>query len=511
MKKLITLAAALSVALVCFAQTPTQYQPPVSSLLNDKTAGLFENQFDKQFSANADFGSYDQQFLYGGLGNPRKEGALLNSSVAVTNIMFGYYRPTAKPWSVFGSWGAEGDFSRQGSWKQEIGGVKTEFTPLGVFLFKKYTTNLQFLTALGGEKNLVIGGQFFMHSDFSALDPEHFSKTKIEGGITAGTLELWNMAAANANPNPATNNFEIGMPLSFTKGATEHSARIFVNSNITNKDGSFTSTPDSGAKREVKITDVEAYTKVGAKYEVSLPVRDREEDSWIIGGNFNIGFAGADYKKELEGPHPPAIKKGEKKYKTTVGGGFMLEGQRLFNFNIADSANFKIRPGVGFGYNGAHNSANAKKAEAYLTKTVDGAAETTNEDPKQWKSAHEVVTKFELPMGITIKPEKWVCGFMLGATPSVELTADVKYDEVMLDTGKIGSRTVAFKPEFKEEHVVGLTFDFAGGVHIDVYATGNLTELDKYTAQVFIPLGQPKAKAPKAKKGAEKTEAAKKN
>ena len=364
MKKLITLAAALSVALVCFAQTPTQYQPPVSSLLNDKTAGLFENQFDKQFSANADFGSYDQQFLYGGLGNPRKEGALLNGSVAVTNIMFGYYRPTAKPWSVFGSWGAEGDFSRQGSWKQEIGGVKTEFTPLGVFLFKKYTTNLQFLTALGGEKNLVIGGQFFMHSDFSALAPEHFSKTKIEGGITAGTLELWNMAAANANPNPATNNFEIGMPLSFTKGATEHSARIFVNSNITNKDGSFKSTPDSGAKREVKITDVEAYTKVGAKYEVSLPVRDREEDSWIIGGNFNIGFAGADYKKELEGPHPPAIKKGEKKYKTTVGGGFMLEGQRLFNFNIADSANFKIRPGVGFGYNGAHNSANAKKAEA---------------------------------------------------------------------------------------------------------------------------------------------------
>ena len=113
MKKLITLAAALSVALVCFAQTPTQYQPPVSSLLNDKTAGLFENQFDKQFSANADFGSYDQQFLYGGLGNPRKEGALLNGSVAVTNIMFGYYRPTAKPWSVFGSWGAEGDFSRQ--------------------------------------------------------------------------------------------------------------------------------------------------------------------------------------------------------------------------------------------------------------------------------------------------------------------------------------------------------------------------------------------------------------
>ena len=29
MKKLITLAAALSLALVCFAQTPTQYQPQV--------------------------------------------------------------------------------------------------------------------------------------------------------------------------------------------------------------------------------------------------------------------------------------------------------------------------------------------------------------------------------------------------------------------------------------------------------------------------------------------------
>ena len=512
MKKLITLAAALSLALVCFAQTPTQYQPPASSLLSDKTAGLFENQFDKQFSANPDFGSYDQQFLYGGLGNPRKEGAMLNGNVAgIKNIMLGYYRPAAKPWSIFGSWGADGSFSHQGSWKQEIGGVKTEFTPLGAFLFKNYETHLQFLTGLGGEKNIVVGGQFFMYSDFSQLVPANFSKTKVEGGIAAETVELWNMANVSATPNAATNNFEIGMPLSFTKGAAEHSARIFVNSNITNKDGSYKNTPASGSKQEVKITDVQAYTKVGAKYEVSLPVRDREEDSWILGGNFNIGFAGANYKKEVEGPVPAAVKKGEKKYKTTVGGGFMLEGQRLFNFNIADSANFKIRPGVGFGYNGAHNSANAKKAEAYLTKNVDGATETNYEDPKQWKSAHEVVTKFELPMGITVKPEKWVCGFMLGATPSVELTADVKYDEVMLDTGKIGSRTVAFKPEFKEEHVVGLTFDFAGGVHIDVYATGNLTELNKYTAQVFIPLGQPKAKAPKAKKGAEKTEAAKKN
>lgn len=506
MKKLIALAAALSIALICFAQT-AEFEAPAKSLLNDKTAGLFENQFDKQFSANSDFGSYDQQFLYGGLGNPRKDKAKLNGGIAEKNIMFGYYRPTAKPWSVFGSWGAEGNFSRQGSWKQEIGGVKTEFTPLGVFLFKKYTTNLQFLTGLGGEKNLVVGGQFFMHSDFSLLNPEHFGKTKVEGGAGARTVETWNMDTTAAVPNSATNNFEIGVPLSFTMGTMEHAARVFVNSNITNKDGSYKETPSVGSKQEVKITDVTAYTKIGAEYEVSLPVRDREDDSWILGGNFNIGFAGANYKREVE--NVPARTNLEQKYKTTVGGGFMLEGKRLFNFNIADSVTFKVRPGVGFGYNGAHNSANARKASPYLTKKIENSVETTYEDPKQWMSAHQVVSKFELPMGITVKPEKWICGFMLGATPSVELTADVKYDQVMLDTGKIGSRTVSFTPAFKEEHVVGLTFDFAGGVHIDVYATGNLTELDKYTAQVFIPLGQPKAKAPKAKKGADKAEAKK--
>ena len=528
MKKLITLAAALSLALVCFAQTPTQYQPPASSLLSDKTAGLFENQFDKQFSANPDFGSYDQQFLYGGLGNPRKEGAMLNGNVAgIKNIMLGYYRPAAKPWSIFGHWGADGKFdAHTGSWEQtsEVLGktIKTKYTPLGMFLFKKYETHLQFLTGLGGEKNFVVGGQFFLNSDFSILHPErdfYKSETTIDSDKT--TLETWNIQYTAApfslgNPAASTHTFEIGIPISMKMGNMENTTRFFVNSKITEANGHF-KLAKPGITQERTITDVTGYTKFGLETEVALPVRDREEDRWILGGDFNIGIAGKN--KEIKNENLGNSEKEE--YKATASGGFNLNAKRLFDFRPADSVTFKIRPGVKFGYGGAHNAVfdpakpwNMPDPNAFLFKKTVGSTETTHEDPKQWQAAHQVTSRFELPMGITVKPEKWVCGFVLGATPAVDFAVNVQYTEIASTEAypQKGLRTVQMlEPKFSEEHVVGLTFDFAGGVHIDVYATGDLTEINKYTAQVFIPLGQPKAKAPKAKKGAEKTEAAKKN
>jgi len=229
-KKLLVTAALLTAAVVSFAQT-TGYTGPASSLLSDKTAGLFENEFDKQFTANPDFGTYGQQFLYGGLGNPRKE--VLDAAPAIRNVMFGYYRPSEElPWSVFGDWGAEGTFVRAGSTKQTVGGATITTTPLGLFFFQKYTTNLQFLTKVGGPNNIVVGGQFFLYSDFSHLNPNHFMKTQAKGGATPGVTELWNFDSANvANPAfilpESKHNFEIGVPVAFKTGEIEHGARVF--------------------------------------------------------------------------------------------------------------------------------------------------------------------------------------------------------------------------------------------------------------------------------------------
>ena len=79
----------------------------------------------------------------------------------------------------------------------------------------------------------------------------------------------------------------------------------------------------------------------------------------------------------------------------------------------------------------------------------------------------------------------------------------------------LGARTITvLNPVFAETHTVGLTFEFAGGVRLDVLLNGELTDINNFSAQVFIPLGAPKAKASSAKAPAEapaKTGAAKKN
>lgn len=520
-KKLLVTAALLTAAVVSFAQSSIDfYQQPASSLMNEKTAGLFKNEFDKQFTANLDFGTYSQQFLYGGLGNPRKDKALLNGSPTIPNIMLGYYRPGAKPMSVFGDWGAEDAFSRAGSTKTTAGGVTTTTTPLGIFLFKKYTTHLQFLTGLGGEKNVVIGGQFFLYSDFNNLNPEHFMKTQVKGGASDGVTEQWNFNLADIlNAAPAIpeskHNFEIGVPIALKTGNIEHGARISLNSHITEKNGSYKTTV--GSKKERKITDMTAYTKIRVDYAASIPVRDKEEDRWIIGGDVEFGLAGQSYEQKNTnmGAALPNIKQ---TYKPSAGGGFALHGGRLFNFHPGDGIVFKVRPGVRFGYNGAHNTdftaaGVMKNPKPWHEKTVtNGATTFTGSKPKQWMSAHQVVSGFELPMGITVKPEKWVCGFMLGVTPAVAFATNIAYDELNNATDPFGKRTITvLKPQFTESHVVGLNFEFNGGVRLDVYATGDLTELNKFTAQVFIPLGVPKAKSAAKTTGNAKSGAAKKN
>ena len=101
---------------------------------------------------------------------------------------------------------------------------------------------------------------------------------------------------------------------------------------------------------------------------------------------------------------------------------------------------------------------------------------------------------------------------VLGVTPAVAFTTNVAYDQLNNATDPFGKRTITvLKPQFTESHVVGLNFEFNGGVRLDVYATGDLTELNKFTAQVFIPLGVPKAKSAAKTTGNAKSGAAKKN
>ena len=83
---------------------------------------------------------------------------------------------------------------------------------------------------------MVIGGQFFLYSDFSNLNPSFFHKVQVKGGSLAGTGQAWNfnytpanVATANYTPDGSSHNFEIGVPIALRMGNIEYSARIFIN------------------------------------------------------------------------------------------------------------------------------------------------------------------------------------------------------------------------------------------------------------------------------------------
>ncbi|UTC47633.1 hypothetical protein [Treponema vincentii] len=187
MRKILCILCGLVMSAALFAELGAP-----NSLESALTSGVFDNEFDTQFTPNADFGTYDQHFIYGGLGNPfaGKDAADKTSSRsgiqawtkqlfdAEGPMRFGYYMPGKLPMSFFASFGAGvvdslGNYSKliterpkaktETEWTDESRTQLVSVTQTGYYLkplFEKSRFNFQYLIGVGTGLNLVTGLQF---------------------------------------------------------------------------------------------------------------------------------------------------------------------------------------------------------------------------------------------------------------------------------------------------------------------------------------------------------------
>lgn len=260
MKKLLLVMCCLF--LITLGLSAQWINPSLESAL---TSGLFGNEIDDAFNASPGFGNYDQQFIYGGLGNPYattsdpaggfhfQNGTAWITAMAMKTfankdepIGFGYYRPGKLPMSFFIAFGGEAFNSAalgnttKTTYKWENNEHKTlvstdktssTWTPL----FKNYSLQLQYLIGFGAEKKITTGLYFALESDNQHYAKTDFVKTVFKDlkDPTRNFTEI--KRNDNAAPKSFDNKFTIGIPVALTTGNLSHTAVLAISSDLTNK------------------------------------------------------------------------------------------------------------------------------------------------------------------------------------------------------------------------------------------------------------------------------------
>ncbi len=557
MKKIITIGLLTVCAAVLAAQSdPIRQDWGPDSLENETTAGLFSNEIDEAFVPNADFGSYEQQFIFAGLGNPYKkdDAADPQGKPTVTETRFGYYRPGKIPMSFFGRFkgtvGAE-NVASGGTKKKWSGAEHNELLSTHkvsynkVPLFKTYDGTLRFLMAFGAEKRMVTGfyfnidtndGNFAKVNNVKKYYKDHnYSKKsiKISAMNLAGTLgtdgynystfingNTWNTTnglTPKTGTGSFTHKFTIGVPLAFKTGDLAHVAKFELNADLTHKNAWFEQKQtENNAK--FKSTGYNSTVTLGGSYEVEIPAKDREEDSWTVGGGLGFEFKNDELKYEFKADKVVSDKDVNIKYKKTQTPGLSLvlkaEGSRSLVFPSPQrTVIFKIKPTAGFALKTGHaDGAYNPKIEGKYSNSSKSHTYKSVTEGYGHKNKTEFSTTLSVPMGLKIMPEGWKFGLLLGAKLETEWKVSGTWNRVGDTHGRvtttIDSKTTTTRPylyddeptttnslSIKEEHYIGFTIPFEGGARFDVAIKGtDLTKLSTFKIQAFIPLGVPKSK-----------------
>lgn len=570
MKKLLCMTAAVLMAAVLFAQTvPPEPEVP-GSLESELTAGTFGNEFDSQFNAGADFGSYDQHFIYGGLGNP---GHTIKAVASGGKFNFGYYMPWKMPMSFYGSFSATDYTSRAvgktyTTWNDNNHSEKLFKTKESYYLqplFKTSDFNFQYLIGVGAGVNLVTGVQFAYSGDHRNWQDSKHKKTAVtdyknpkqsykqygknmDGSDFANSFgtgvvnKLQTALAGNKMPDlngfgTFTDSFGIKIPVAFSTGSLNHVVSFYLGSSIQSQNGYYYFKQDKDLQK-FKATHLRSLTTIKGDYAIEIPAADREGDSWEAGASLGLDFANEENRWKLTSDDGTPGGKVTGKYKHTkkpgLGFDMSVHGARVLKFESPKkSVRFNMKPSLKFDletymYNGTagqrlygydskvHGTLEAGPTKYEYTKTVKG-------DAAQYLNETVFTTTASLPMGLKILPENWKVGLLLGAAPKIEHKVTATWDRTnkhkktrTTETMTINGTAPAAPPAgnqypsqdddvaktrvdtwtITEQHTIGLTIPFEGGAHLDLKLDGvNLTQLERFVVQVFIPLGRGKKAA----------------
>lgn len=556
------------------------------SMENGMTMGLFENEIDLAFQANPDFGLYDQNFLFAGLGNPVSGVPNFTSlttwgTLGTAPIRLGFFMAGSLPISLYTSMDYTdlvtrtivGDYTTNTTAAVNVvsGTTTTQhrwinqssaFSPTDTIMFNDYAFDIQALSKLGpatlglyiysygenGAADTAAANGFFS----SLVDTFNYNASAV-GEIPVATLD-YTVSESTTNIDSAAlpgasvsgeytfvDTLRFGIPFAMRTGKLEHVASIDTTFSTSDSSGAYTlveslhANTAGGASVDditLNLTSKTNSTDIDLAYELNLPI-DASGNEWVATVDVGLGFDGKEYTFDRTNrPYnlsvlatKTALTGGtyavwNETYKSSVGITANLGGGRIFAFEPASGITFKVGPKAGLGISTSSNSGAAwSTGRTSYTQTLDatGALDAavaynhttvavTGDPAKRFT----LTASCDLPMGLVVLPEDWKFGFMLGATPSASLatsfdtsstlvtqTTVVNYTGTTVNSTTItstavspASKTTIYNTTFSENHYLGITIPFDGGVRFDVRLNGNnLLNFDSFTVQAFIPLG----------------------
>ena len=345
MRKILCILCGLVMSAALFAELGAP-----NSLENALTGTVFGNEFDDQFTPNADFGTYDQHFIYGGLGNPLagKEAAASDTSPgsgiqawtkklfdAKTPLMFGYYMPGTLPMSFFASFGVgtvnpsppplwngiitgRPKAKTETEWTDENRTTMVSVTKTGYYLkplFEKSDFNFQYLIGIGTSLNVVTGLQFEYIGENDKLslptwgdwdswysktvrknyDNAALSYTEYKKGLDASAAPsiidasslLNNLRIPSKDAVAMTKDeFIFKVPVSFALFGFNHLAAVSVGTELKNKGGAYYF-KQNGEEKSYASTITGLKNTVRGEYGIEIPA-ERDGDSWLAQAGIQV-------------------------------------------------------------------------------------------------------------------------------------------------------------------------------------------------------------------------------
>lgn len=549
-KKCILSVMLLLFSSALFSQSLLQEWAP-QSIENLVTAGTFTNEIDESFTPNADFGNYSQQFIYSGLGNPGKFDPV--NPLPGVKTLLGYYRPGKIPFSLFGAFSGKaiepanrpkGIILKTWDGPEHdklLSLVKTTYN--GIPAFSEYDAGIGLLTAVGSGKKLVTGLYFNVKGDnteYVAAEHPKFAKTvttdyddsdnnkkeNMYNTVAVGDPALGNYYNKTSGTIEFKNDFVIGVPLAFKTGEVSHGVKFELNGKVNNKNARYNK-KDKDGEIKFKSTEYSSNINLGAGYGVEIPAKDREDDLWLVNAGMKLNFRNNESAHSFSNTQTNVIAKRKERNSPKLGFELEAGGGRLFvfpspqktvTFKIQPMATLKVDTGMSADSQDSMEGYNKKVTASFKDDTDTGTYKHTVKTGFH-KNTTAFTTTFEAPMGLKIMPENWKVGLLMGATMSVSWNIEAEWDRtkkyrnkektVVIENGtttvdnenkdypasNYDAKTNITKNEFgfSEQHYLGLTIPFEKGYRLDVHVKGsNITLLDSFAIQAFIPLGVPK-------------------
>jgi hypothetical protein len=427
------------------------------------------------------------------------------------------------------------DVIRASAWQADLQAL----TKLGPAVFGLYL----YLDADNSAADLALADGYFV--DYTNT----FNDTTSAPGVIPVVALDYTISGSIKNVNPAAppaplasglyaflDTFRVGVPFAMRTGNLEHRAYVDLTFGSTDSSAAYSVVESAHAlnaggaavdDQTLDITSKTTSTDIAAHYGLAIPA-GAAGNEWRATLNLNVGLNGREYayddllrpynlsvlaaKTALAGGSHTVV---SSTYAAGIDFGVTLGGARVFAFEPAKGIAFRFAPSLSFGFDSIGGAARLTGRTGY-TAPLDAAGAvdatvayntvttTVTGDPAKSCS---ITVGAGLPMGLTLKPVDWKFGFILGATPAASVTATtltssgetttvttVNTTGATVNTTAITSTiatpnsTSTMDYSFSEDHYIGITVPFDGGVRFDARLNGSLLNFESFTIQAFVPL-----------------------